>query len=182
MPVPMFFRGPAELAQASRYCGIYNRFVGIAPGAQTAKPSRLELRLYIRSVGEIFQFLGDLLHYQDEIRAQLDANPQSKLKLNTPLTFGYCSDRPEPGCDDVFLRLDGDPCNARFALAYRDKDYYVGNYNPPGGAPAGSSNCRPDRTARKDHTLEVLAVLHQLVGLNKSATDIRSTPSVFVLP
>ena len=181
-PVPMFFRGPAELAQASRYCGIYNRFVGIAPGAQTAKPSRLELRLYIRSVGEIFQFLGDLLHYQDEIRAQLDANPQSKLRLNTPLTFGYCSDRPEPGCDDVFLRLDGDPCNARFALAYRDKDYYVGNYNPPGEASTGSSNCRRDRTARKDHTLEVLAVLHQLVGLNKSATDIRSTPSVFVLP
>jgi hypothetical protein len=182
MPVPMFFRGPAELAQTSRYCGIYNRFVGIGPGAQTAKPSRLELRLYIRSVGEIFQFLGDLLHYQDEIRTQLDANPQSKLRLNTPLTFGYCSDRPEPGCDDVFLRLDGDPCNARFALTYRDKDYYIGNYNPPGEAPAGSSGCRPDRTARKDHTLEVLAVLHQLVGLNKSATDIRSTPSVFVLP
>ena len=181
-PVPVFFRGPTEPPQASRYCGIYNRFVGIDPGAAAAKPSRLELRLYIRSVGEIFQFLGDLLHYQDEIRAQLDANPQSRLKLNTPLTFGYCGDRPEPGCDDVFLRLDGDPCNARFALGYRDRDYYVGNFDPPGEALAGNPSCRPDRTARKDHTLEVLAVLHQLVGLNKSATDIRSTPSVFVLP
>jgi len=34
----------------------------------------------------------------------------------------------------------------------------------------------------KDHTLEVLAIVHQLVDLNKSANDLRLTPSVQVLP
>ena len=90
------------------------------------------------------------------------------------MTFGYCGDTPEPGCDDIFLRLDGNPCNARFSLAYRDQTYYVSNFDP--GA------CSPEPNARKDHTLEVLSVLHQLIGLNKSATDIRSTPAVQLLP
>jgi hypothetical protein len=34
----------------------------------------------------------------------------------------------------------------------------------------------------RDHTLEILSVLHQLVGINKSASDIRATPTVQVLP
>ncbi len=172
------------MSDASRYCGIYNRFTGTGPAAvKSGDYPRLELRLYIRSVGEIFQFLGDLLHYQDEVRKFLDANAQAKHKLNTPVTFGYCGDTPEPGCEDVFLRVDGDPCNARFSLTYRDKDYHVGNFNPPGEMQRqGGAACRPDSTPRKDHTLEILSVLHQLVGLHKSATDIRSTPSVNVLP
>jgi hypothetical protein len=182
VPSPVFFSGPAAVNEVSRYCGIFNRFAGIGPSA--AAPGgypRLELRLYIRSVGEIFQFLGDLLYYQDEIRKYLDDNPQLSLKLNSPVTFGYCGDQPEAGCDDVFLRLDGDPCNARFSLTYRDKEYHVANFSPPREVRQGFS-CRPDGTVRKDHTLEVLSVLHQLVGLNKSATDIRPTPTVNVLP
>src|SRR5262249_50806515 len=138
------------------------------------------LRLYIRSVGEIFQFLGDLLHYQEEVRRYVDDNPQLALKLNSPVTFGYCGDQFESGCDDIFLRLDGDPCNSRFSLTYRERAYYAVNFDPP--ATTGSINCRPDRAVRKDHTLEILGVLHQLVGLNKSAADIRSTPAVQVLP
>jgi len=143
----------------------------------------MELRLYIRSVGEIFQFLGDLLYYQEEVRKQLDRNPQTKLRLNSPVTFGYCGDQDDvSGCDDIFLRLDGDPCNARFSLNYRDREYHVGNFDPPGTGTGSGANCRPDTTTRKDHTLEILGVLHQLVGLNKSATDIRSTPAVQLLP
>jgi hypothetical protein len=184
VPSPLFFPGAATVKSASAYCGIYNRFTGI--GASTAsKPGgypKLELKLYIRSVGEIFQFLGDLLHYQEEVRKHVDANPQLNLKLNAPITFGYCGDHPEPGCDDIFLRLDGDPCNARFTLAYRDQEYRVANFDPPGGASRQGAQCRPDPTPRKDHTLEILSVLHQLVGLNKFATDVRSTPSVHVLP
>jgi hypothetical protein len=42
--------------------------------------------------------------------------------------------------------------------------------------------CRPDRITGKGHTLEIVSVLHQLVGLNKSAADIRATPFVRVLP
>ena len=179
-PSPIFFSGAAAVNEASPYCSIYNRFTGTGP-VPTTKPGeypKLELRLYIRSVGEIFQFLGDLLYYQDEVRRYVDSNPQLALKLNSPVTFGFCGDRFEPGCDDVFLRLDGDPCNARFSLQYRDREYYVGNFDPPGEG----ANCRPERSVRKDHTLEVLSILHQLVGLNKSATDIRATPAVQVLP
>jgi hypothetical protein len=102
------------------------------------------------------------------------------LKLNTPVTFGYCGDDPTPGCDDIFIRLDGDPCNARFTLTYRDKQYSVANFSPPGDA--RNNNCRTESVAQKDHTLEILSVLHQLVGLHKSATDIRATPVVQVLP
>jgi hypothetical protein len=183
-PSPVFPPRTADVQEESRYCGIYNRFSGAVQSAP-AQPGgypRRELRLFIRSVGEIFQFLGDLVYYQEEVRKHLDETPQLGLKLNTPVTFGYCGDIREPGCDDIFIRLDGDPCNARFTLTYRERDYHVGNFDPPGNAYRQGLNCRPDSTARKDHTLEVLSVLHQLVGLNKSATDVRSTPSVQVLP
>lgn len=173
---PLFFGGPARVQEPSRYCAIYNRFTGDSLLKQTDGHPKLELRLHIRSVSEIFQFLGDLLHYQDEVRRHIDSNPQLQLKLNTPVTFGYCADDPGPGCNDVFFRLDDDACNARFSLAYRNRNYAVANLNPPAGG------CRPDEANRKDHTLEILSVLHQLVNLNKSATDIRSTPSVQVLP
>ena len=138
------------------------------------------MRLHIRSVGEIFQFLGDLLHYQDEIRRYLESDPQVKQKLNTPVTFGYCPDDSGPGCNDIFFRLDSDPGNARFKLTYRDREYAVANINSPEGAlrKGGSGG----DVHQKDHTIEILSVLHQLVNLNKSATDIRATPSVQVLP
>lgn len=180
-PSPIFFPGAAAVGEASSYCRIYNRFTGTGP-APAATPGgypKLELKLYIRSVGEIFQFLGDLLYYQEEVRRYVDGNPQLALKLNSPVTFGYCGDHPEPGCDDIFLRLDGDPCNARFSLYYRDRTYHVSNFDPPDRR---DSLCSAEPNARKDHTLEILGVLHQLVGLNKSATDIRSTPAVQLLP
>jgi hypothetical protein len=98
------------------------------------------------------------------------------VKLNTPVTFGYCPDDPGPGCNDIFFRLDGDAENARFTLSYRDAEYAVANINFVNGSGG------PGNTYRKDHTIEVLSVLHQLVNLNKSASDIRATPSVQVLP
>lgn len=60
--------------------------------------------------------------------------------------------------------------------------YYVGNFDPPSRSLAHAPVCRPGSPPRKDHTIEVLGVLHQLVGLNKSATDVRATPTVQVLP
>ena len=172
---PVFFRGPAEVKQASRFCEIYNRIARVTPPATDAAGyPRVEVRLHIRSVGEIFQFLGDLLQYQDEVRNYLESEPRPTLTLNTPVTFGYCPDDPGPGCDDIFFRLDGDPGNARFTLTYRDRDYAVANIN--------SLSSGPGNARRKDHTIEILSVLHQLVNLNKSAADIRATPSVQVLP
>jgi hypothetical protein len=178
---PIFFPQPALVREPSRYCGIYNRFTGTEPVRKVNEYPKLELKLHIRSVGEIFQFLGDLLQYQDEIQKHLDQNREVNLKINTPVTFGYCGDNPTPGCDDIFIRLDDDPCNARFTLTYRDKLYSVANFSHSGGVNRPNI-CRSDYVARRDHTLEVLSVLHQLVGLNKSATDIRSTPFVQVVP
>lgn len=60
--------------------------------------------------------------------------------------------------------------------------YYVGNFDPPSRSLAHAPVCRPGSPPRKDHAIEVLGVLHQLVGLNKSATDVRATPTVQVLP
>jgi len=177
---PVFFRGPAEVKEESRFCEIYNRIARVTPRAADADGyPRLQVRLHIRSVGEIFQFLGDLIHYQDEVKNYLESEPRPRLTLNTPVTFGYCPDDPGPGCNDIFFRLDGDPGNARFTLTYRDAEYAVANINTRRGAPgsggAGSAQ-------QKDHTIEILSVLQQLVNLNKSASDIRATPSVQVLP
>lgn len=138
---------------------------------------KVELRLHIRSVGEIFQFLGDLLHYQEELQRYIERRPNAGIKLNTPVTFGYCGDDPAGGCEDVFLRLDGGACNARFSLFYRDREYHVGVFT---GIAEIACGARP--ISGRDHTLEVLAVLHQLVGLHRSAADIRQTPTVQVLP
>jgi hypothetical protein len=180
---PVFFRGPAEVKQASRFCEIYNRFARVTPPVRDADGyPKLEVRLHIRSVGEIFQFLGDLLHYQEEIRRYLESDQQGKQKLNTPVTFGYCPDDPGPGCNDIFFRLDGDPGNARFTLNYRERNYAVANINSLNGAPRRDGSSGADNAHQKDHTLEILSVLHQLVNLNKSAADIRATPSVQVLP
>ena len=177
---PIFFPGAAETAQPSDYCSIYNRFVGMDGEAKTDGYPKLELKLHIRSVGEIFQFLGDLLHYQDEVKREADVSRPVPARLNSPVTFGYCPDDSGLGCDDVFFRLDGDPESARFSLLYRDRIYSVANLNPPEGAPCLGSRC-PEVSA-KDHTLEILSVVHQLVDLNKSASDIRATPFVQVLP
>jgi hypothetical protein len=175
---PIFFPGAREAKESSDYCAVYNRFIGLDQAPKTGGYPKLELKLHIRSVGEIFQFLGDLLHYQDEIRRY--ASSERPLRLNTPVTFGYCPDDGGPGCDDVFFRLDSDPALARFSLLYRDKVYSVGNLNPPEDAPCEGGRC-PEVPA-KDHTLEILSVVHQLVDLNKSATDIRATPFVQALP
>jgi len=180
---PVFFRGPAELKQESRFCEIYNRIARVTPRATDADGyPRQEVRLQIRSVGEIFQFLGDLLQYQDEIRSYLESEPRPKLTLNTPVTFGYCPDDPGPGCNDIFFRLDGDPGNARFTLTYRDREYGVANINSLDGAQRRGGSSGSGNWPQKDHSIEILSVLHQLVNINKSATDIRATPSVQVLP
>ena len=178
---PVFFQQPALVREPSRYCGIYNRFTGMEPVKKAGEYPKRELKLHIRSVGEIFQFLGDLVHYQEEIQKHLDNNRGKNLKINTPVTFGYCGDNPTPGCDDIFIRLDDDLCNARFSLCYRDRQYSVANFSASGGI-TRSNLCGSGYVARRDHTLEVLSVLHQLVGLNKSATDIRATPFVQVVP
>jgi len=101
------------------------------------------------------------------------------------VTFGYCLDQSAAaGCADIFFNLRHDSCNARFTLSYRNRRYSVPNYNPPEGGVFCSSAelVQANATPARDHTLEVLAVVHQLVDLQKSAGDIKQTPYVQLLP
>jgi hypothetical protein len=180
----------ARRDQPSTYCTQFNRFldsVNFTNAAKDSKP-KPELRLEIRSVGEIIQFLGDLLEYQEQLGRFFREHPGANIKLNNPLTFGYCPDDKEgsAGCGDVFFNFRHDFCNIRFTLTYRNQRYSVPNYNPPDPSVLESLFCssaeKETLVTEKDHTLEVLAVVHQLVDLQKSAQDIRETPYVQLLP
>jgi hypothetical protein len=181
----------AKREKQSEYCAQYNRFVTSRISGDAAGPARaqVELRLVIRSVGEIIQYLGDLLEYQRELAEFQQDHPSVQMKLNNPVTFGYCADTPNggerAGCADVFFNLRHDTCNARFTLTYRGSQYSVPNFNPPDRSESDGSSCPSGNVGlfgAKDHTLEVLSVVHQLVDLHKSAQDIRETPYVQVLP
>lgn len=150
------------------------------------KVSINSVTLQIRSVGEMIHYLGDLLYYQNVLSEQ----PKTYLSnagLNIPVTLGYCptsgDDRNNEGCSDILFNLsDNAPDQARFKLMYRGVSYAVSNFDALQKPFSHDSHTRTDFNTRKDHTLEILAVLRQLVDLNQSATDIRETPFVKVLP
>jgi hypothetical protein len=180
---------PATRAPTARsqFCDVFDDVV--LPKEEGAATPGLQrgLRLEIRSVGEIIQFLGDLLEYQEQLAKFRTQNPEVSMGLNDPVTFGYCANGNDtPGCNDIFFNLHSDACNARFTLSYRGKSYSVPNYDPVDqstGSPFCSSESGDaNRNTSRDHTLEILAVVHQLIDLQKSAQDIRETPYVQVLP
>jgi hypothetical protein len=181
---------PPDLAlrdKPSNYCATINGLIaGRGFSDATNAHATVEIRLEIRSVGEMIQFLGDLLEYQDELAQILSRPAGAPIRLNDPLTFGYCADQPAgstgSGCDDVFFNLPPSTCNSRFAVSYRGRTYAVPNYNPPEDGPCESRQAGMRRTTGRDHTLEVLSIVHQMVDLQKSAKDIRETPYVQVLP
>jgi hypothetical protein len=175
----------ARRAQPTPYCALFN---GLMAGGVTQDAyhptAKVEVRFEIRSVGEMIQFLGDLLEYQDEL-ARTRIGLAEQLRLHDPVTFGYCADEPRGlsrfGCDDVFFNLPSDTCNTRFSVNYRGRIYSVPNYNSPVDDSCQTAGGRLSAQTR-DHTLEVLSVVHQMVDLQKSAQDIRETPYVQVLP
>jgi hypothetical protein len=159
---------------------------------QDPKP---QIRMEIRSVGEIIQFLGDLMAYQEAIQAY-DKEPGTNPPrvdislLNPVVTFGFCAYSSEPHCGDYFfnVRSDGEE-SYRFALTYRGQRYYVPRYSRPeqwqsiGIAPCSQGTSRPGSDPScVDHTLEILAVVNQLTDLQRSAQDVQQTPYVSVLP
>jgi hypothetical protein len=179
IPLPVSTIG--RPAHPTPYCALLN---GVAAGnglRDARNPSAtISVRLEMRSVGEMIQFLGDLLEYQEQLAANLAKT--SQFRLNDPVTFGYCSDTPSPGCGDVFFSLQPNTCNSRFSVEYRGRTYAVPNYNAPKDHPCEESNSFIQGTRGADHTLEVLSVVHQMIDLQKSAQDIRETPAVEVLP
>jgi hypothetical protein len=154
----------------------------------------------IRSVGEIIQFLGDLMAYQEAIQAYHHsssiATPRPDIEaLNPILTFGFCGYLAnkvlDPHCGDYFFNISstsGDE-DSRFSVRYRGQTYYVPRYSLPDqwqkaeNAPCSVGTDKPGKDASCiDHTLEVLAVVNQLTDLQRSAQDVQQTPYVSVLP
>jgi len=171
----------------SQFCEVFDDAVIPKEKGASTPGSQRGLRLEIRSVGEIIQFLGDLLEYQEQLAKFKKQNHEAHITLNNPVTLGFCGkDRDIPDCNGIFFNLHSDSCNARFTLSYRGKSYSVPNYDPVDNSTANPlCSSDPDETmanASKDHTLEILAVVHQLIDLQKSAQDIRETPYVQVLP
>lgn len=179
----------------STYCQVFNRYIsevntaaktpdaGKAP--QAAKTSS-SIRLESRSVGEMIQFLGDLVAYQEELKRRTP-QPERVFHLNDPVTLGYCPDEPSGsrmfGCADVFFNLRHSTCGTRFGVTYRGALWAVPNYSRHlGSSCPGEEAASDDSEPAKDHTLEVFSVVQQLVDLQQSATDILQTPYVQVLP
>ncbi|HTB67660.1 MAG TPA: hypothetical protein VK727_15655 [Steroidobacteraceae bacterium] len=158
------------------------------------------IRMEIRSVGEIIQFLGDLTAYQEAIQAyQHSSNNKSSrpdiMALHPILTFGFCgylvNQGLDPHCGDYFFNISSTSGSeeSRFSVRYRGQTYYVPRYSLADQwqnaelAPCSGGDAQPGKDASCiDHTLEVLAVVNQLTDLQRSAQDVQQTPYVSVLP
>lgn len=128
----------------------------------------IDVALTARSAAEVVRFLGDLVYYQGRVKADRGHN--------VPVTLGWLRDCPTvnaPECVRAsggwLFRLNG-PKPARYSVTYRGKRYTAGQEEP-------DQNPDPD-----DHTLEVLAVVNQLINVNRSAKDITTTPLIRVIP
>lgn len=173
----------------SAYCQVLNRFVATFSSPKNAPDlggTKSSLRLQIRSAGEMIQFLGDLVAYQEALRKRTP-HPRELFRLNDPLTFGYCADEPagerRSGCADIFFNLRHSTCDTRFAVKYRGSIWAVPNYSHRLDSRCDGGETEMDTSEPvKDHTIEVFAVVQQLVDLQQSATDILQTPYVQILP
>lgn len=187
LPAPVTPTSPPT--SPSTYCQVFNGFIQTANAASQspATPqSSSSIRLESRSVGEMIQFLGDLVAYQEALRERTH-DPQAQFRLNNPVTLGYCSDEQDAarkaGCDDIFFNLRHGNCDARFGVEYRGGFWAVPNYTRHAGSDCSGEEMPADSPGPiKDHTLQVFAVVQQLVDLQQSATDILQTPYVQVLP
>jgi hypothetical protein len=198
----------AQDAQVADFCTRFGRVIELLHGPEKTgeltltKPTdpKPQIRMEIRSVGEIIQFLGDLMAYQEAIQDYRDSasnrTPRADImKLNPILTFGFCgylaNNGPDPHCGDYFFNIssNSDSEDSRFSVRYRGQTYHVPRYSRPEQwqnqetAPCSGSDARPGKDASCiDHTLEVLAVVNQLTDLQRSAQDVQQTPYVSVLP
>jgi hypothetical protein len=121
----------------------------------------VDIKFNTRSVGDMISFLGDIVWYEHSF----SRTPRTS---NNPITLDYCDvgyASSAHDCDGgyLFRTIDGDQ-PARVSVSYRGQAYGIADYS------------------KQDHSLQVLSILNQLLNLNKSATELRPTPSVEVLP
>lgn len=116
----------------------------------------------IRSPYQIIQFLGQVLRFQEEKRA------------NRCLTLSANREHPEQRqCDigDVLFQVNS-PVGEPVVTTRYDNALYSVNYR----------NCIKEHEEHCDYSLQVMAILELLINANKSATDIVATPSVRTVP
>ena len=129
-----------------------------------------QVYLYIRSVEAVFQYLGSMLNYPNNVRA---------------IPFYIDKVRPK---------------NPRFSVYYRGSRYYISeDYSPCKSHSEGNAEVAPTssfqnpqcsggktdfdaRSSRGDQTLFVLSILNQLLNLHKTASEIPTTPAVQAVP
>lgn len=179
------------IAKLTPYCEIFLRYMEDDKRSETKDYS---LHFSIRSVAEMIHFVGDVEYYQERMRAiyMKDGKPIVDYHHNNPLTLGWSEAihppasglpaRPgepdAPGSDTCdyrdggcLFRLNGKAGVPRFTVAYGGKSYTVNQSDPEA----------VDKPQPVDHSLEVIALLNQMVNLNKSASEIRTTPLIQVL-
>jgi len=118
------------------------------------------LKFNVRSAGDVVHFLGDLVWLQQ--------NPGlTAAGLYTPFTLSNCPPASRPACDSggALFNLEGKTRESgRLRVPYRGQTYTIPDASPD------------------DHTLQVLAITAQLINLNKSAKELKATPSVQIVP
>lgn len=127
------------------------------------------LQFNVRSVGEMIRFLGDLVYYQEKLAIPDDSH-------NIPLTLGWNKSLHPEGAKSTgtsacplgdggcLFKISEDTDNGRVNVHYRGHSYSIAEHQP------------------NDHSLEILAIVNQLVNLNHSAADLRTTPTVQIVP
>ena len=115
-------------------------------------PNNINYTLLLRSVEQIFYYLGEILgndYTRDD--SQVD-----------------------PGCPRISFRISGTPLDkTRFPISYRGTTYFVA------GADSKIPNTRnPNSDCGYDNTLIILALLNDLLNLNRSASEVPTTKAV----
>lgn len=160
---------PARVRAPGRpYCELFLNYMATRDG-MGYPDDHYRIMLTPRSVAEMIHYLGDIVYYQDRVRQNTDRN--------VPLTLGYdysCHRTPEgapvPGADcverdgGVLFQLHRGADSGRIVVHYRGETWSVAEHTPA------------------DHTLDAFSIVSQLVNLNKSANDLRTTPTVQIVP
>jgi hypothetical protein len=116
----------------------------------TGHSPRKKYFLRLRSVEQIFNYLGTLV------------DPDDNSRLRPP-------GDPHAGCPRIPFFLYTVPvAGSRFSVAYRGTTYYV----------ASASYLNPCSNGVNDSTLQILAILNDLLNLNRDANEIPTTKAV----
>jgi hypothetical protein len=136
----------------------------ISNGTEKEWDQRFRLSFTPRSVAEMIRFVGDVEYYQENLPE--NAAPAHHNRYITIDFKRNCGDDVTCAADagGWLFRLYKDAGDGQVSVAYGDATYSVARHR------------------RGDHSLEILSILNQLVNFNKSATDLRLTPTVQIAP